>query len=64
MDMRVQEPKQSNWRQNLLTTLKEATQDLGDISTQEIDRTIGDYRRARIEKPEITVSHERQKSRV
>jgi hypothetical protein len=64
MDMRIQEPKRSNWKQNLLTTLKKAAQDLGDIPRREIDRTIGDYRRARKEKPEITVSQERQKSRA
>jgi hypothetical protein len=39
--MRVQGSKRSNWKQNLLITLKEAAQDLGDSPPREIDQTIG-----------------------
>jgi hypothetical protein len=47
--------KRPNWKADFLNTLKQASQDIGDVSPQEIDRVIVDYRASRKEKPEITV---------
>jgi len=47
--------KRPNWKAEFLATLKEASQDIGDVSPQDVQITIRDYRSAKKEKPEITV---------
>jgi len=47
--------KRPNWKAEFLATLKEASQDIGDVSPQDVQRTIREYRTSKKEKPEITV---------
>ncbi len=47
--------KRPNWKTEFLATLKEASQDVGDLSPQAVERTIREYRTSKKEKPEITV---------
>jgi len=47
--------KRAGWKQQFLDTLKEAAADLGDVSPDEITRTVREYRKSRKHKPEITV---------
>lgn len=47
--------KRPNWKAEFLATLKEASQDIGDASPQDVQRTIREYRTAKKDKPEITV---------
>ena len=49
--------KRRGWKTEFLETLAEAAQDMGEISEEEILRTIGTYRRER-RTPEITVASE------
>ncbi len=50
--------KRPGWKQQFLETLKEAAEDLGDVSPEEITRTVRKYRKSRKQKPEITVVDE------
>ena len=47
--------KRPNWKAEFLATLKEASEDIGDASPQDVQRTIREYRTSKKEKPEITV---------
>ncbi len=49
--------KRRGWKKEFLETLTEAAKDLGEISEEEILRTIGTYRKER-RTPEITVASE------
>ena len=50
--------KRRGWKKEFLETLTEAAKDLGEISEEDILRTIGTYRRER-RMPEITVASEK-----
>lgn len=54
--------KSAGWKREFLHTLQEAAEDLGDVSPDEIARTIREYRRSRRQKPEITVVAEAAKA--
>lgn len=47
--------KRPNWKEEFLATLKEASQDIGDVSPQDVQRAVREYRTSKKEKPEITV---------
>lgn len=47
--------KRPGWKKEFLATLSEAAKDMGNVSEQEILRTIREYRRERRRTPEITV---------
>jgi hypothetical protein len=47
--------KRPNWKAEFLATLKEASQDIGDVPPQDVQRAVRDYRSAKKDKPEITV---------
>ncbi len=47
--------KRPNWKEEFLATLKEASQDMGDVSPLDIQHVIREYRTSKKEKPEITV---------
>jgi hypothetical protein len=47
--------KRPNWKAEFLATLKEASQDIGDVPPLDVQRTIREYRTSKKEKPEITV---------
>jgi len=47
--------KRPNWKAEFLATLKEASQDIGDVSPQDVQRTIREYRTSKKARPEITV---------
>jgi hypothetical protein len=49
--------KRAGWRKEFLETLSEAAKDMGEISEEEIQRTIRSYREER-RMPEITVAAE------
>jgi hypothetical protein len=49
--------KRAGWKKEFLRTLSEAAKDMGDISEEEIQRTIRSYREER-RMPEITVAAE------
>ncbi len=50
--------KRPGWKKEFLASLKEAAQDLGQVSKEEILKTIRQYRRERSRKPEIVVAAE------
>jgi hypothetical protein len=47
--------KRPNWKAEFLATLTEASQDIGDVSPEAVERTIREYRTSKKEKPEISV---------
>ena len=47
--------KRPNWKAEFLATLKEASQDIGDVPPQDVQRAVREYRSAKKDKPEITV---------
>lgn len=49
--------KRAGWKKEFLATLSEAAKDIGDISEEEVQRTIGRYR-AESRTPEITIAAE------
>jgi hypothetical protein len=50
-------PKRAGWKKEFLEALSEAAKDIGDISEEEIQRTVRNYRDER-RMPEITVAAE------
>jgi hypothetical protein len=46
--------KRRGWKKEFLESLREAAQDIGEVSEEEISRTVSAYRRER-RTPEITV---------
>jgi len=51
------DPKRRGWKKEFLESLAEAAKDIGEVSVQEILRTVRAYRRER-RVPEITVAAE------
>lgn len=49
--------KRAGWKKEFLATLSEAVKEIGDISEEEVQRTIGRYR-AEEQTPEITIAAE------
>ncbi|MGB8065477.1 MAG: hypothetical protein WCF26_26575 [Candidatus Sulfotelmatobacter sp.] len=47
--------KRPNWKEEFLATLKEASQDVGDVAPRDLQRAVREYRTSKKEKPEITV---------
>lgn len=47
--------KRPNWKAEFLATLTQASQDIGDVSPEAVERTIREYRTSKKEKPEISV---------
>ena len=47
--------KRPNWKKEFLAALKEASQDIGDVPPQDVQRAVREYRTSKKERPEITV---------
>ena len=47
--------KRPGWKKEFLATLREAAQDMGDVSTEKVLKTIRHYRNEKKQKPEVTV---------
>lgn len=47
--------KRPHWKAEFLATLTQASQDIGDVSSEAVERTIREYRTSKKEKPEISV---------
>lgn len=47
--------KRPHWKAEFLATLKEASQDIGDVPPRDIQRAVREYRTSKRAKPEITV---------
>lgn len=56
--------KRRGWKGEFLATLKEAAQDMGDISQQEILKAIREHRNRRKQTPEVTVEAEPHAARA
>jgi hypothetical protein len=56
--------KRPGWKKQFLATLREAAQDMGDVSTKEVLKTIRRYRNEKKQKPEVTVEAEPQAARA
>jgi hypothetical protein len=52
--------KRPGWKKEFLATLREAAQDMGDVSTEEVLKAIAQYRNEKKQKPEVTVEAESQ----
>jgi hypothetical protein len=47
--------KRPHWKAEFLATLKQASQDIGDVPQRDVQRAVREYRTSKKEKPEITV---------
>jgi hypothetical protein len=56
--------KRPGWKKEFLATLREAAQDMGDTSAEEVLKTIRQYRNEKKQKPEVTVEAESETPRA
>lgn len=56
--------KRPGWKKEFLATLREAARHLGDVSTEEVLKTVRQYRNEKKQKPEVTVEAEPQAARA
>jgi hypothetical protein len=56
--------KRPGWKKEFLATLRDAAQDMGDVSTEEVLKVISKYRNEKKQKPEVTVEAEAEVARA
>jgi hypothetical protein len=56
--------KRPGWKKEFLATLREAAQNMGDVSTEEVLKTLRQYRNEKKQEPEVTVEAELQAARA
>ena len=56
--------KRPGWRKELLATLREAAQDMGDVNTEEVLKAARQYRNEKKVRPEVTVETEPEAARA
>jgi hypothetical protein len=56
--------RRSGWKREFLATMKEAAQNMGDVSPKEIQKAIREYRHEKKQTPEVTVETEPEAARA
>ena len=56
--------KRPGWKKELLVTLREAAREMGDVSPEEVLKTVRQYRNENKQRPEVTVEAEPEAARA